>query len=293
MLNEKEIHSLCKVATRAAREAGAYIQSRFNKQYDRQKKEGGDSKASQVVTEVDIKAQALILDHLQPTFIEHNLGLLTEESADDESRLKKAYFWCIDPMDGTLPYTENRSGYAVSIALVDKLGNPIIGVVYVPDKDNCYTAIKGNGVYLNDHQIGIEYHRGETLQVFMDRSIKSTIYYNKLISDIKIWAKENKFTQVNFIADYGAVCNAIAVFQSGSACYFKFSKSKKGGGSIWDFAATRLFFEELNLPVTNGFGKELHLNNPETTFMHQQGVVYATDDRLSKFIVSLNNGFER
>ncbi|WP_375577714.1 hypothetical protein ABWH96_11710 [Marivirga tractuosa] len=74
---------------------------------------------------------------------------------------------------------------------------------------------------------------------------------------------------------------------SASACYFKFPKEQKGGGSIWDYAATRLFFEELGLIVADSFGKQLHLNNPESTFMNKTGVLYATDGSLFDFILRL------
>jgi fructose-1,6-bisphosphatase/inositol monophosphatase family enzyme len=63
-------------------------------------------------------AQAAVLEVLAPTFKAYDLGLLTEELADDGSRFEKDYFWSIDPLDGTLPFTQGKPGYAVSIALV-------------------------------------------------------------------------------------------------------------------------------------------------------------------------------
>jgi len=290
-MTEKELQSLCQLAARAAKEAGGYIQSKFNKQYLKQQKQGGDSKASQVVTEVDLKAQAIILDHLQPSFIKYNLGLLTEESPDDESRLNKPYFWCIDPMDGTLSFTENRTGYAVSIALINKSGDPVVGVVFVPDQGSCYTAIKGKGVYLNDQRFERKDRSADKLHVYLDQSLQSAKYYDQLTTQLDQWATENKFTQVKYNAGYGAVCNAIAVLNTNRGCYFKLPKPKKGGGSIWDFAATRLFFEELNLPVSNAFGDSLHLNKKNSTFMNEQGVIYATHEQLSEFIISRNDVF--
>jgi 3'(2'), 5'-bisphosphate nucleotidase len=86
---------------------------------------------------------------------------------------------------------------------------------------------------------------------------------------------------------YGAVRNALAVMQHSHACYFKFPKPQQGGGSIWDFAATRLFFEELGLGVTNAKGEKLHLNDPDTTFMNKLGVIYASQQALLKEIVDV------
>ena len=52
----------------------------------------------------------------------YDLALLTEELEDDGSRHVKDYFWCIDPIDGTLPFTQKKPGYGVSIALVARDG---------------------------------------------------------------------------------------------------------------------------------------------------------------------------
>lgn len=49
-------------------------------------------------------------------------------------------------------------------------------------------------------------------------------------------------------------------------------------------------FEELGLIVADSYGKPLHLNDPETTFMNQKGLMFATDGALFDFIISL--GFE-
>ena len=63
-----------------------------------------------MVTEVDHKAQAAILEILEPTCANYDLALLTEESPDNGQRLKKPAFWSIDPMDGTLAFNKNPRG---------------------------------------------------------------------------------------------------------------------------------------------------------------------------------------
>lgn len=290
MLSKEVLKTLCQTAKTAAIEAGAYIQSRFDQSYEQKQKEAGHSKASQVVTEVDFKAQEIILKHLSPTITQYDLGLLTEEAADDQSRLQKDYFWCIDPMDGTLAFTQKRSGYAVSIALVSKTGDPVIGVVYVPDQELCYHAIKSGGVFVNELPFqSTEREAGNSLHVYMDKSMQSKAVYHQLTQGLKEWADNHQLEKVMYHQGYGAVRNALAVMQHPHACYLKFPKPQQGGGSIWDFAATRLFFEELGLPISNAKGEKLHLNDPDTTFMNKQGVVYASQQAL---FVSLKSMFE-
>lgn len=286
-LSDKDLVLLGEVALKAAQEAGTYIQSHFDKQVDPQYKQGGDTLASQIVTVVDTNAQKIILTHLQESIQKFDLGLLTEESVDDQSRLFKDYFWCIDPMDGTLAFTEGRSGYAVSISLVSHSGDPVIGVVYVPDFEHAYTAIRRRGVQLNN----VDFKRSKTndqlIHVFLDRSTLNQSYFDLVMSKMEEYAGEIAGRQIQPHSNYGAVRNALEVMNSRCGCYFKFPKSSNGGGSIWDFAATRLFFEELNLNVSDTSGEPLHLNDPNSTFMNKRGIVYSTHLELFEFIIQL------
>jgi len=163
-----------------------------------------------------------------------------------------------------------------------------VGVVYLPDSAACYTSVKGQGVFLNGHSFEREsINQDNVLQVYLDRSILKADYFSQLRDQLNRLAQDTEYVEVNYNIGYGAVCNAIGVLNSKSGCYFKFPKHKKGGGSIWDFAATRLFFEELELPVSNVSGDTLHLNNPESTFLNNQGVTYASNKKLHEFVLSL------
>ncbi|WP_375577713.1 inositol monophosphatase family protein [Marivirga tractuosa] len=193
-LTDKDLYSLCKIAEGAATAAGEYIQSQFDQHYQKKQKIGSDSIASQIVTEVDYKAQEIILQQLNDSVKQYDLGLLTEEAQDDASRLEKDYFWCIDPMDGTLAFTEGRSGYAVSIALLSKSGDPLIGVVYLPNLDDIYTSIKGKGLHLNNEEFKRKSVETDLLHVYMDISLQSAPYFDFLEKEFQKWAGEKKKT---------------------------------------------------------------------------------------------------
>ncbi len=61
-------------------------------------------------------------------------GLLSEESKDTLERLSKSRVWIVDPVDGTREYGEERTDWAVHVALcVD--GRPEIGAVALPGLD--------------------------------------------------------------------------------------------------------------------------------------------------------------
>lgn len=285
ILGTNELNMLCEKAKNAAILAGEFIQSQFDEEYMVNRKEGGDSIASQVFTEIDIKAQEIIIDELTKTVEEYNLGLLTEEFTDDGSRFVRDHFWVIDPLDGTLPFTEGKTGYAVSIALVSKQGDPLLGVVYIPDLQENYTAIKGEGLMKN----GIAYIRPlskhERLDVFMDRSFLSDSEYSNIMKALQSVKEESQ--EVKLHTSYGGVRNALSVLKARHACYFKYPKTVKGCGSIWDYAATRLFFEEANCVVSNANGGRLHLNDPTSTFMNRQGILFCTNAELQNKLVNI------
>lgn len=62
-------------------------------------------------------------------------AVLSEEAADDRSRLDAERIWIIDPLDGTREFAEPpRVDWAVHIALVSN-GEPIAGAVALPAED--------------------------------------------------------------------------------------------------------------------------------------------------------------
>ncbi len=274
ILSEENLIQLEGYAIQAARKAGKYISE--TRPLDIQHKEGGESLASQVLTEVDQQSQDLILNVLERTFSEYDLALLTEESEDNGSRLKKDYFWCIDPIDGTLPFIESIPGYAVSIALVSRTGAPMIGVVYDPVEHTLYHAVKGQGAFRNSKPWRIS-EQGSRLQVFTDRSIAQQPYFTDVI----------KALDADFTDKGGAIMNALWCLVNPPAAYFKFPKKGNGGGSLWDFASTACIYSEIGAVATDITGEPLELNRADSTYMNHFGILYATDPELAKTLQNL------
>lgn len=267
-LSNNQLNELLLVATEAAECAGKLIQGFSKENLVVASKQGGNSLASQVVTEVDVKSQEVILELLKPTFATYDLGLLTEELADDASRFQKDYFWCIDPLDGTLPFTEQKSGYSVSIALVSKAGESVLGVVFDPVKGNLYSASKGSGAFKNGLPWQITFQ--DNLTFICDRSFLKHEKYQETIRQL------SQKNELKIIKHGGAAMNAIWVLEQAPALYLKYPKIEKGGGSVWDYAATHCIFEALGFVSTDFYGNPLKLNE-ESIFMNQKGVVYRSD----------------
>jgi len=292
-LTDENLRFLHDNAVSAARQAGDIIRASQNRPLDVKTKTGGDTLASQVVTEVDLLSEKAIVDALQSSRDKFDLGLLTEERGDDGSRLVKDYFWCVDPIDGTLSFIEGVSGYAVSIGLVSKAGQALIGIVYDPLTDTLYSAIRGRGAWKNGEPWQLLADTSIThqaLTLVCDRGLEAQPYYSELLSQFESVAKDMGATGLHTLHKGGAVMNGCWVLENTPACYFKIPKPQQGGGSLWDFAAITCLFEAMEVVVTAFDGKPLALNPEETTFMNNQGVIFATDARLANAIQQLNVG---
>lgn len=269
-----DLLQLNEIAIEAALSAGRIIQQRSQEEVEVLHKEAGTSYASQVVTAVDKACEAAILSHLLPSCEAFDLALLSEETEDDGSRFRKDYFWCIDPMDGTLPFIQQRPGFSVSIALVAKNGIPNIGVVFDPSTDNLYYAVKEKGAYKNGRPWKVEASNGHLTYV-TDRKLVDTPRSAEIEQLLQQYTLQQNLNGVKEMAGAGAVLNAIRVLENGPACMLKLPKKESGGGSIWDFAATACIYQELGFPATNFEGGKLDLNREESTFMNPQGIFYA------------------
>jgi len=279
-MNLKE---LTKQAVQAAREAGELIRSYQDREVEVIHKEGGDTYASQVVTEVDRKAQDAILQVLGPSCEEFDLAVLTEESEDDGSRFVKKFFWCIDPMDGTLPFIRKEPGYSVSIGLVARDGSPQIGVVYDPVHDVLWQATKGQGVRRNGEPWTLDSTANE-LTFTYDRSFTDRPECEFVLRELEGYAQSLGLKKLVATQFGGAVINACHALENTPGCHFKFAKPQEGGGSLWDYAATACLFEEAGAVVSDVHGEPLELNRPDSTFMNHRGAVYATDEELAQCI---------
>ena len=287
-LGTADLTALADAARSAATEAGRMIARTRPREIEH--KAEGASLASQVLTEVDRRSEQIILGHLQPTIERFGLALLTEERDDDGGRLVAEQFWCIDPLDGTLPFIEGRPGYAVSIALVGRDGSPLIGVIYDPVEARLVHAIRGVGAFRD----GIAWTReasddGGALTLFADRSFLDGQDGDAAVAPFEQIAQEMGLDGVRLNATAGAVMNALGVLGSPPACYVKDPKPR-GGGSLWDFAATACVFHEVGAVATDINGHPLDLNRADSTFMNHRGVLFASNDALARRIRAIRRG---
>ena len=102
------------------------------------------------VTNADIEVDSIlkaVLGAARPDY-----GWLSEETADDPSRLQRQRLFVVDPIDGTQSYLKGRQFWSISIAVVDG-GRPVAAVVHAPDVEETYVAVLGGGATRNGEPI--------------------------------------------------------------------------------------------------------------------------------------------
>jgi len=134
------------VALDAANEAGAMLREAF----DRPKTISYKGEVD-LVTESDKRSESIIISKIRSRFPEH--AIRAEESSPRASDNAK-YCWHIDPLDGTTNFAHAYPCFAVSIGLVEE-GEPLVGVVLNPIANELFTAVRGEGAYLNQRPIRV------------------------------------------------------------------------------------------------------------------------------------------
>ncbi|MFC6719851.1 inositol monophosphatase family protein [Natrialbaceae archaeon GCM10025810] len=139
--SEESLYERAKrVATEAARAAGPPLRELHGQTESIEYK----TDKSDIVTEADYKAENIITTVIEREFPDH--GIRSEESVQRES--SSEYTWSIDPLDGTGNFAHGNPNYSVSVALLED-DTPVVGVVYAPETNELFSAIRGERATLN------------------------------------------------------------------------------------------------------------------------------------------------
>ncbi len=135
------LEALAHIVRTAAREE---LLPRFAETERRYKPDGS------IVTEADLAMQQRMTEELAQFAPQYPL-LGEEMSAGEQRQLlqtEQGGLWCLDPLDGTSNFASGIPFFTVSLGLlIDR--KPYLGLVYDPVRDECFTAVKGQGASLN------------------------------------------------------------------------------------------------------------------------------------------------
>lgn len=134
-----------RVAEAAAREAGAYLRGRFHEVH-----RVNEMLPHDIKLQLDRDTQQLIVQRLTQAYPDD--AVLGEEGVRGD--IAADSLWIVDPLDGTVNYFYGIPIFCVSIALRVH-GELVLGCVYDPMQDECYTALAGQFARLNGRDIRV------------------------------------------------------------------------------------------------------------------------------------------
>ncbi len=239
----ERLSKMLSVAQEAALEAGKMLLSHLRTDFQVSKKGRID-----LVTEMDLKAEKIIVDRIRLDFPDHEI--LAEEGGKQTGSVPCK--WIVDPLDGTTNYAHGYPCFSVSIA-VEWEGQLSVGVVYDPVSEELFVARRGEGATLN----------GRPIQVSREDQLVDSLLCTGFSYD-------HKEIQKNLELFNRIILHAQALRRDGSAaldlCSLacgRFDGFWELSLHCWDVAAGRLMVEEAGGCVTAFDGSPCTIYDPE------------------------------
>ena len=202
-----------------------------------------------LVTEADLAMQAYMQQALASHWPDYDF-LAEEMSLQQQQGLlvdNDKGLWCLDPLDGTSNYAAGIPYFAVSLALIEQ-GQVKLGVVYDPVREECFSAIRGQGAWLNGERLSLK--DGQPIT----QAGIAIIDFKRLPADLAVrlvteppYRSQRSFGSVALDWCWMAAARGDVYLH--------------GQQNIWDYAAGQLVFEE-----AGGYSSTLQ---GETVFSHQ------------------------
>jgi 3'(2'), 5'-bisphosphate nucleotidase len=193
------------------------------------------------VTEADLLANKIIIDGLKKI---SNYPIITEESYVEYSIRKNwRSFWLVDPLDGTKDFIAKNGEFTVNIALIENK-KPILGVVYIPYKDDVYYALQNKGAFKNGCKIFNNSNRKELIG--SDSNFHSTPMVKKFFQE----------NNIKIVKKFGSSIKICKLAEGEIDIYPRLNGTKE-----WDTAASHIIANEAGCKLIDiKTNKELEYN---------------------------------
>jgi myo-inositol-1(or 4)-monophosphatase len=223
-----------------------------------------------LVSFVDKNAEKQLVDELGG-ILPGSVFLTEEEMVDQNSG---EYQWIIDPLDGTTNFLHQVPCFAVSVALYEN-GNPLLGIIFEPNHDECFYAWQKGGAWLNEKPIRVSKTK------FLKDSLIATgfPYRDYSRTDAYFKAFQQFIRGTRGIRRYGAAAVDLAYVACG-----RFDAFFEYGLSPWDVAAGILLVNEAGGNVCDFSGKGNYLHGGE--------MVACNADIFSEMMVVIDGAFQ-
>ncbi len=204
-----------------------------------------------VVTEFDKKVQELLIERLGAAV--PGAAFFCEENSRRDS-LEAEHVFIIDPIDGTMNFVRGFHHSAISVAYMSR-GELLAASVYNPYVQECFTALKGEGAWLNHRPISV------SAQPLSESVVCcGTSPYNPELADSTFELIKKAFIAGLDIRREGSAALDMCSAAAGRAgVYFEPSVS------LWDVAAGMLIVSEAGGLCRSLEGGELPLDGSKSS----------------------------
>ena len=237
------------VAVRAAHAAGELALRHFHA-----KSEWWDKAPGNPVGIADLEVDAYLMERLLGARPDD--GWLSEETVDTDVRLTKRRVWIIDSIDGTRDFIRGRTGWAVSVALVED-GQVVVAALSAPARGQLFAALRGHGSQCNGKRLRVS---GRT-------------ELNDIRLPIDIANMSASFWPEPWPGEAVEKPNSLALRMAKLASNEADGWMEGRSISEWDVAASALILTEAGGTVTDRAGNPLVFNKPDPVF---HGIAAAT-----------------
>lgn len=199
------------------------------------------------VTDADKAADRMIVSGLKRRY--PDIPVLSEESADDHSRLGERFCFIVDPLDGTREFINENDEFTVNIALTE-WGRPVAGVIYVPVYDELYYAVRSLGAwsYINGREERISVS-GRTEDIRLVRSRSHHVpEMDRLIA----------LNNIRNVTTAGSAYKGCLLARGDVEVYYRFGKTME-----WDTAAMDIIVTEAGGIFSGMDGKVFEYNKKD------------------------------
>jgi len=223
---------------------GEYMRNEIDKVLRSQIEE---KELNSLVSYVDKTSEEMLVERLAQ--ILPDAGFITEENTIKSE--EKDAMWIVDPLDGTTNYLFGIPHYSTSIALRIN-GEIVLGMVRDNAKQECFTAIKGEGAFLNGRSLKLSSNLKMADSIFVTGFPYSNEYNpDAYLKVIQHWLKNSRG-----LRRLGSAALDLSYVAAGRvSCYYE------GFLNLWDIAAGALIAEEAGAIVSDFNGEQGQLES--------------------------------
>lgn len=219
--------------------------------------------AFDLVTEVDVNIERFLTESILTAFPGDKIH--AEELSSQQTITGRT--WVIDPIDGTCNFAHGIPTYGIQCCLFDG-GEPRMAVIFLPCQDEMYTAIEGQGCYLNGKQVFVDKSVTADTAVI---SVGDFTHKSDRLAVLQYRAVGYLYPRVAKLRMYGAASVDYAFFVSGRLAATVFTTR-----NLWDIAPGILMSREAGAILMGLDGKPYDFS--------KEGIMLAANEEIASLM---------